>query len=309
MTITHRFVAAALLLALGPANAATYHTVTTPTWVNFWPGFNQSPELGGGDDVVWDGAALTHPANAKPGQPLNPGGWTGSYHFTSPTNPPGGLIMGYFDGTTTLAGPAQLGVNTLSSIDTEYDQNVFNPYGNGWNFGEPGNPTTPVALNTGSFFLELDPGFSNSMSFHSGNLFSTDYYYRNVGDTALSFHSASSGVYLKAGQDPASVFAGNQPLIDSFLFTINVLNSNPSTQGWTMIGLEGSVFEVVDPLTGGPLAGLEGVGGIGSQAFYSLDAGAAPVPVPAGLPLLLSALAATVGLSRRRQGDVSGASA
>lgn len=295
---------AALLLTLGQAEAAVYETVTTPTWINYWPGFNQFAEAGGGDDVIFDAAARTHPSNALPGQPLNPGGWSGSYHFSNPTSPPGGLIMGFFSGTTTIDGPVSLGTNTLSSLSTTYDQSVFNPYGNGGNFGETGNPTNPTTINSGPFSLELAPGFTHTSTFHPGNLVINDYTYRNVGDTSLAFHATNAALYVKPGQDPGVLFAGNQPAIDAFNFTINLLDADPATQGWTFLALESGAFEVVDPLTGGPLAGLEGVGGFSSQAYYSLDVGAAPVPVPAGLPLLLSGLAA-IGTTVRARGKRS----
>lgn len=302
----------AIVAVLGSSSvlAVDFHTLHIDDWVGFWPGLNQVYDFNTGDDVTFDPDLATHEKNLIPG-PLNPTGSTASYYFSDPTffnAPPAvdftaeALWMGYSSGTTTVAGPLVFGVNTITGLTGSLDQNIFDPRGNLADIDEMGNSSAPILLNdnVSNPDIELIPGFANTTTIVPGNGFVNDYHYRptEIGPGSVeAWRTVNAGAYLLPDQDAATVFAGDADLIALMNYFKAELDDNVATEDWTFLGVELTSFFAVDPITG---LALSGPTGLGSQAFYSLDAGAAPVPLPATLPFLISGLSGLFAFIRRR---------
>lgn len=289
----------ALVAVTVPVQAVQLHTLNTPLNVDFWVGQNGVFENGGGDDVTFDPALASHPANAAPG-PLNATGSTLSFWATDPTTlglSANGLWMAFAETTLTFAAPQlAYGSNSVSAFDGfNITANFFDPYVDGNDIDSPApGSTVPLALNFSNPDSELAPVLSHSRTFNPDNTFSGLIYTQDVGGGPFIFKVSSSGTFLVNGQDPFAVFA--DPLIAGFYANL-VPFMDAQHPGWTIVGSEFGLLETLDAAD--PNNSFNQFFG-SSQAFYSLDPGAIPTPLPAALPLLLAALAGLLGLSGRR---------
>ncbi|MEM7467411.1 MAG: hypothetical protein AAF387_11060 [Pseudomonadota bacterium] len=286
---------ACLLLTSSAIHAYTFDTVLSPqTNRSYWAGPNALVEFLAGDDILFPGSLAGHPNN-QTGTLINNSGSTGSWFFADPTAvglSANGLAMGFFQGSLTTAGAAlTVGVNNISGLNRTYNQNIFgnvastNPFSG-----------TPNSLNANLGAAVLTAGQAHTMTINADGSFTADYFYEFVAFPQFKYHYTSTGFLLLAGEDPSAKFAGDQSTIDWFEFFLPNLNPNSGVDpNFALLGVETAQFDVF-------LNGSLFVTGTASQTFSSTDAGSlnlsAPVPVPASLALLLSALGFLVARTR-----------
>lgn len=177
-----------------------------------------------------------------------------------------GTVTGEFESND--GGPGVFGVNTLD-----------------------GGPFATETSNNGVPFFNFatqatfDDSLANTFT-ASADRTSTATYHM-VDSLGQKFTYTGSYVWLLPSDDPAA-YIGDPELLAHVEFLLPLLPT-----GWTTFttGLETYV------ITAGSFSGTQGAL---TKAFYSLDPSAAPVPVPAALPFLVSGLA-SLGVWQRRR--------
>ncbi len=140
------------------------------------------------------------------------------------------------------------------------------------------------------------------MTIFPGNFLASDYYYRDpLFPESVTHLTGLGGGYLLPGQDPNVLFPGFPGLAAFFNLAVAELDSDPLTANWTMVAAEIALNVAVDANTLDVIPG--GLEAISSAGFFSMNPGAAPIPVPAALPLFLSGLLGLAFIRRKPAHD------
>lgn len=255
-------------LMCGTSSAAIFDIVADASLTGLSPG--EDGFWGTADDAPSAPFGVSNPAGSSTMFSINGPGFAGSFDSGGNT----GFSVGGFD--TNGGGPNIFGVNTITSAGAT---GIFsNPFVAPFPFDE-------------AFTQSLDLGVAATLTMLADHSVTGASVFDAVTASfgAAKFTATGSGIWLTPADDPVAIFGAGTPELDNFLALEPLLDP-----GWTVFA-----FVMQDYIYTAGLA--TGVFGTQFANFVSTDPGAAPIPIPAALPLAVSGLVGLFGFARRRR--------